>query len=264
MKSIKRFFKRNSHSFIFKGLAGLGRSMNRFYENRNHDIYSNGELTVLKKLAKTNPKIIIDGGANIGKYSLILNKIIPDSTIYSFEPVTDTFEILKQNVKDFNNIIHVNKGLFNENCTKEINIFSSNTHSSIYDIEGISYSPLKKTNIDLISGDDFMAENKIEKIDFLKLDLEGAEYNALEGFSKNLKAGNIRLIQFEFGYINITTKKLLIDYYNFFEKYNFIVGKIFPKILEFRKYDSKYEDFLGPNFVAVHKSDIELINLLSK
>jgi hypothetical protein len=72
------------------------------------------------------------------------------------------------------------------------------------------------------------------------------------------------MVQFEYGYINITTKRLLIDYYNFFEKYDYLVGKIFPKIVEFRKYNLIYEDFLGPNFIAVKKTETELIKLLSK
>jgi hypothetical protein len=45
---IKRIFKRNAHPPVFKMLAGAGRAMNRLYKNRNHDIYSNGELVVLK------------------------------------------------------------------------------------------------------------------------------------------------------------------------------------------------------------------------
>ncbi len=263
MKTIKRFFKNNSHNFIFKNLAGLGRSVNRFYENRNHDIYSNGELNILKNISKLNPKTLFDGGANIGKYSLVLNSTISDATIFSFEPVLETFNILKNNTINFQNITPINKGLYKENCNKEINIFSSNTHSSLYDIEGISYKPLNKINIELIRGDDFMEHYHIDKIDFLKLDLEGAEFDALSGFEKNLKAGNIRAIQFEYGYINITTKILLIDYYNFFEKYNYIVGKIFPKKVEFRKYEFTHEDFIGPNFIAIKKDDLEMLKLLS-
>ena len=64
----------NSHGFIFKPLAGFGRSLNRFYENRNHDAGNNGELTVLRKLSKINPSVILDVGANIGEYvTLALN-----------------------------------------------------------------------------------------------------------------------------------------------------------------------------------------------
>ena len=49
MLRLKRLFKRNSHNNLLKALAGFGRAINRLYENRNHDIYSNGELTLLKK-----------------------------------------------------------------------------------------------------------------------------------------------------------------------------------------------------------------------
>jgi len=263
MGILKRYFKRKSHSPIFKVLAGFGRSLNRFYENRNHDIYSNGELVVLKKLAKSNPKTLFDGGANVGKYSKQLIKFMPDSSIYAFEPVKTTFVILTENLKNKGKVITINKGFYKENCSKEINIFDSNTHSSLYEKDGFNYSPNSKTNIELIKGDDFLIENNITDLDFLKIDIEGAEYDALMGFKKHIAEGAIKIIQFEYGYLNISSKKLLIDFYQFFELHNYKVGKIFPEIVEFRKYDLKYEDFLGPNYVAVHNSEIELIKRLS-
>ena len=259
---IKRIFKRNTHNPVFKILAGAGRAVNRLYENRNHDIHSNGELTVLKKLAAFNPQVIIDGGANIGDYSRRAGNLAKNCRIYSFEPVKDTFNLLVSNLKDQKNIIPLNKGFYSENCIKKINLFPSHTHSSLYDIQGLSYNPVNTTEIELITGDSFLEENGIDTIDLLKLDLEGAEYDALVGFENALKWGKIKLIQFEFGYINITTKKLLIDYYKFFDTFNYRVGKIFPKTVEFRKYEFKYEDFLGPNYIAVKKSETGLIERL--
>jgi FkbM family methyltransferase len=263
MGILKRYFKRKSHSTIFKYLAGFGRALNRFYENRNHDIYSNGELVVLKKLAKSNPKIIFDGGANIGKYSKKLIKYMPHSSIYAFEPVKTTYDILTENLKEQGRIITINKGFYRENCSKEINLFDSNTQSSLYEKDGFKYSPNAKTNIELIKGDDFLIENNITNLDFLKIDIEGAEYDALMGFEKYIARGAIKIIQFEYGYLNISSKKLLIDFYQFFEKHNYKVGKIFPEIVEFREYELKYEDFLGPNYLAVLNSEIELIKRLS-
>ena len=263
MASLKRFLKRNSHSKFFKILAGFGRSLNRLYENRNHDVYSNGEFTVLKKIAKLNPKVIIDGGANIGKYSLLIQNTNPQATTYAFEPVKETYEILTKNIEQYSNIVAIRKGLYKEETSMEINLFDSNTHSSIFDInKGITESN-KNTTIELIKGDSFLNDAKIDYVDFLKLDVEGAEYDAIVGFEESLKSGKIRAIQFEYGYINIVTKKLLIDFYNLFEKYGYIIGKIFPKTVEFRKYSYKGEDFLGPNFIAVKKTDFEIINLLS-
>jgi FkbM family methyltransferase len=262
MTQVKRFFKRNSHNGLFKALAGFGRSLNRFYENRNHDIYSNGELTVIKKLAKHNPMVIIDGGANTGSYSLLINKLCPGSLVYSFEPVKSTFEKLKENVADYNNIIPLNKGLFNDNCTREINLYESNIHSSLYDIQGLPYESKGRHTIELICGDDFVKDQNIGDIDLLKIDVEGAEYDAILGFERHIEKGKIKAIQFEYGYINIFTKKLLIDYYNYFEGKGYVIGKIFPKVVEFRKYEFKYEDFLGPNFIAVKKTETGLISSL--
>jgi FkbM family methyltransferase len=262
--SLKRTFKRNSHNGVFKALAGFGRSLNRLYENRNHDIHSNGEKVVLEKISRINPSVIIDGGANVGDYSLMVNSIIPGCKVYSFEPVESTFSILKNNTGDISNIIAVNKGLFKENCSKEINLYVSNEHSSIYDIQGMGLNSEEKQNIELIRGDDFLRENNLNIVDFLKLDIEGAEYDALLGFSESIEKGKIKIIQFEYGYINITTKKLLIDYYTFFETYGYTIGKVFPKYVEFRKYDFKFEDFIGPNFIAVKNTEIELISMLGK
>ena len=262
MSKIKILFKRNSHNKFFKVLAGFGRALNRLYENRNHDINSNGELSVLKKLSKINPSVIFDGGANIGKYSLLVNKLIPDTLIYSFEPVTDTFEILKKNVGEVDKIIPVGRGLYKNTCTKEINIFTSNTHSSLIDIQKGKNKTKEKQMIELIKGDDFMKKNKISEIDFLKLDVEGVEYDAILGFEDHIENGKIKMIQFEYGYINISTKRLLIDFYTYLESKGYLIGKIFPKTVEFRKYELKHEDFIGPNFIAVMKTETELIDLL--
>ena len=208
--------------------------------------------------------IIVDGGANTGDYSLSINKFIPNCKIYSFEPVESTFRQLVDNVKDCQNVIPLKKGLFKENCFKEINVFNSHAHCSLYDIEGLHYHPSQKLVIELVRGDDFMKKNKIDHIDFLKLDIEGSEFDALKGFEDSIKRANIKAIQFEYGYINISTKRLLIEYYKFFESNGYVIGKIFPKQVEFRKYEFKYEDFLGPNFIAVSKSESRLIDLLSQ
>jgi FkbM family methyltransferase len=264
MLTLKQIFKRNTHNAFFKVLAGFGRSMNRLYENRNHDTHSNGELTILKKISTFSPLVIIDGGANIGGYSLHADQFNPGCKIFAFEPVEPTFQMMSQTVKDHKNIVPVMKGLYSENCTKEINVFPSHTHSSIYDIQGLSYESDKKLKIELVRGDDFLKEQHIDSIDLLKLDVEGAEFDALTGFENSIRDGKIKAIQFEYGYINISTKKLLIDYYTFFEANGYILGKIFPKKVEFRKYEFKYEDFLGPNFIAVKKTETELINMLSK
>ena len=264
MIAAKRIYKRNSHNVFFKAMAGFGRALNRLYENRNHDIYSNGELSLIKKLSKLKPSVIIDGGANIGKYSLIIHEFIPGATIYSFEPVKKTFEELKENVGSIEKINPIEKGLYSDNCTREINIFSSSTHSSLIDIQDLHKKSNKKQTVELVKGDDFMRNHQINEVDLLKLDLEGAEYDAIMGFNEHIEKGKIKMIQFEYGQVNILTRKLLADFYEYFESKGYRVGKIYPKTVEFRKYKPKHEDFLGPNFVVVKETETELIKLLAR
>ncbi len=263
MSQLKILFKKNTHSPLFKALAGFGRSMNRFYENRNHDSRSNGEIVIIQKIQQLKPSLIIDGGANVGSYSQLLRKYT-SAVIHAFEPVESTYQKLCKNLEKQENTFLHHTGLFKENCSKEINLYKSSTHSSIYESHGINAEPSAKTTIKLIKGDDFMKEHSITHIDFLKLDLEGAEYDALEGFQEALSNQAITAVQFEYGYINVITKKLLFDYYQFFEQYGYQIGKIFPRTVEFRRYNFMYEDFLGPNFIAVRKQDKALIQLLER
>lgn len=263
-RSLKRCFKKNTHNRFLGAIAAFGITWNRFYENRNHDIYSNGELVVLKKLSKFKPKVIFDVGANIGAYSEAVNKTCPDAQIYAFEPVKDTFKLLEENLKDKDSVKIFNNGISDKKQTVEFQIYPSNTHSSIFKIHGAPDNQGKISKVNLIKGDDFMKENNIDFIDLLKIDTEGAEMDVLQGFREAFKNKQIGLVQFEYGYINITSKKLLVDFYEFFEEFGYHVGKIYPKRVDFREYKILHEDFIGPNFLAIHPDKVDLKKVLSK
>lgn len=264
MKFIKRWAKRNSHSVILKPLAGLGKSINRLYENRNHDHQSNGELTVLRKIGKIQPNIILDIGANVGEYAILTSKACPSANLFCFEPVSSTYNTLKANLDKagVQNAQLINKGLSDKAEKVGINLYDASAHSSIYDIKGLGNRAAQHETIEVITGDSFMKDNGIHFIDFIKMDIEGAEMRALQGFSHAFEQKKIRAIQFEYGYINITTKDLLSDFYDFFNLYGYQLGKIYPKAVEFREYSFKYEDFMGPNYIAIRKEDTELKKIL--
>jgi FkbM family methyltransferase len=264
VKVFKRFFKRNTHNLLFKALAGFGRSMNRFYENRNHDIFSNGESFVLMRLAKLNPSIIFDVGANVGHWAEMATAYCKNAKIYSFEPVPETYQKLINTIEHvgIDNTIAINSGLYKDTISGKINVYTGDEHSSIYEAKEPGVTATKTIDIALIKGDEFIKSNNLDFVDFVKLDVEGAEYDALLGLESTLSEHKIRMVQFEYGYINIATRILLIDCYEFFTKHGYIVGKLYPNKVEFRDYAFKHEDFIGPNFIAVRKTDIELIELL--
>ena len=82
-------------------------------------------------------------------------------------------------------------------------------------------------------GDEFLAQEGIAAIDFLKLDVEGAEHLVLQGLEANLRKQSVRFVQFEYGQKDILTHFLLRDFYHLFGSYGYIVGKIFPDYVEF-------------------------------
>ena len=260
VKMIKRIFKRNTHNVVFKFLAGAGRSFNRFYENRNHDIHSNGESYLLKQVAKLNPAMMFDVGANIGEYARLASKHCAAAKLYCFEPVHETFVKLKETTAGNPHIAAMPMGLFSERGCRQINLYPSNAHSSLYDID-------KKAShvqsIDLNTGDYFMAEHGIDFVDLLKIDVEGAEMDVLLGFKEAFTNQCIRIVQFEYGHLNIISRQLLIDHYDFFDSCGYLVGKLYPHGVDFRSYELKHEDFIGPNYVAVRKTDKAALEILS-
>ena len=262
MNALKKAFKKNSHNLLFKLISDFGRSIYRIYENRNHHIDCNGESNVLRLLSKTNPKVIVDIGANEGEYSEHAAIHNPGSQIHAMEPVPSTYESLKKHVAAYENVKCHCLGGYKVSGSKVINYYKESGHSSLEDVSHINGAASRQIEIQLISGDEFMKQEGIEQIDFLKIDVEGVELDVLYGFEKAIANNRIKAIQFEYGNINIICKTLLYDFYQYFVSKGYVVGKVYPKYVDFRPYQYKHEDFIGPNFVAVLEEEKELIRVL--
>jgi FkbM family methyltransferase len=125
--------------------------------------------------------VVIDCGANIGMFSLFAaNKNA--SRVISFEPVHHAFDLLDKNIyiNDFNKTEFIVEkfGLSNDTAKVKISINDKNVGSNSI----IGYIDSQKAElIDVIKLDDYIRNNKINKIDFIKADIEGAERLMLEG-----------------------------------------------------------------------------------
>jgi hypothetical protein len=99
----------------------------------------------------------------------------------------------------------------------------------------------------------------------LKVDFEGAEHIVFNGFSESFKTGSISAVQFEFGMVNIYSKFLLKDFWEFFSKHGFVLGPVMPQGIYFKEYNTRDENFQGPpNFFAVHKSKPKIIEAVRR
>jgi FkbM family methyltransferase len=124
--------------------------------------------------------LIIDIGSNIGLSILYFKKLYPLSTIVGFEPDPEIFAILLKNLKEFE-AAKVN--VYNSAAWKfdgELSFYSEGALSgSLYKIENS-----KAIKVPALDINKFISERDI---DFLKIDVEGAEYDILNHIKKHLK-----------------------------------------------------------------------------
>ena len=197
MKSIKnKFFKSTINLIGNKGLSKnfLGKFAKKYLVDncKTSEIYVNeckmflDENDVMQlslfdyepvetKIVKENIKkndVVVDVGANIGYYTLLMAK--NNAVVHSFEPESKNFNLLQKNVSVNNfssNVTLYNKAVSNFNGSSKLVLseFSPGQHKLLNSRFGTKSIDIEVTMIDL------------DKIDFAKIDVEGAEFNVLKG-----------------------------------------------------------------------------------
>lgn len=157
------------------------------FEAFSFDQYELEDSEMLYKLVKNND-VIFDIGANIGWYSIHLSKKLTGANIYSFEPIPETFSKLKRNVElnKIDNINIVNIPLSNkvQNLTFYYSPSATGASSSVNISEE---SDIKKLDCTTDTLDLYVTKNNIERIDFIKCDVEGSELFVFQGGIESIK-----------------------------------------------------------------------------
>lgn len=126
--------------------------------------------------------VIFDIGAHIGYYSIVLAKHFPNARIFAFEPILNTFSILEKNIRanSLQNIHAFNYGLSDKPKDTFFYYFKdgSTLASQIY---LLGYSKTQKIKCHLERLDDVISSLGIEKLNFIKCDIEGEELAAIQG-----------------------------------------------------------------------------------
>jgi len=129
----------------------------------------------------SNAKYIIDAGANIGLAALYFQRCFPGAQIISIEPVTENFHLLKLNTSGYKNITCYHNGLWD----KKSNLKITNT------TEGNWAFMVEETDEDgdicAISINDILKASPTDKIDVLKMDIEGSEKEVFESCTEWIK-----------------------------------------------------------------------------
>jgi FkbM family methyltransferase len=258
----RRFIASNRERRSIRALHQLAAFVETGYENEDWDMYSNGETRLFRRLAPVRLETLFDVGANIGGWSVEALKTWQGSHIHAFEVAAPTFRRLVQRVEGLclSPQMTLNcVGLSDVSGSREMYYFPEQPQLTC-DMPRHPHAASTPFQAQLVQGDEYVAEHGIETIDFLKIDVEGAEHRVLKGLRNTLDAGCIHCIQFEYGAFSIQTRVLLADYYQMLDS-RYWIGKIFPSGVEFRDYHWTMESFRFSNFFCVSRNRPDLKEL---
>lgn len=142
---------------------------------------------ILKKILRPD-NVFLDVGANIGYFSLLVANYSPTIKVISFEPVSELFQKLNENISinSIKNITTVNTAVGDTN--EEIEMFiSANDNLGMSSFQQPENYSGKKEKVKVVTIDDWFITSGLTKIDLVKLDIEGSELAALKGMRMMLQ-----------------------------------------------------------------------------
>jgi FkbM family methyltransferase len=236
---------------VVRGRDGAPSSLRNFERN--------GEARVLRQL-RGDLHVVFDVGANVGDWT----RHALDAGaghVHAFEISPATSASLAERYRSEERITVNAFGLSDQAGTITIRHFPD--HPKLTTVTDYPHdAPSTAVDVPVRTGDDYLAEVGVDRIDFLKLDVEGAEEQVIKGFASAFDRGAVGVVQFEYGQVAILTKYLLRDFYNDMTSRGFEVGRIEADSVAFGPYDMAMETFADSNWIAVHASRRGLIDRL--
>ncbi len=153
--------------------------------------------TALVKNEVKNGDVVLDLGANIGYYTLILADAVGDTgKVFAFEPDPSNFSLLKKNVEinGYKNVILARKAVSNK--TGKTRLYVCDEDVGWHSIHEYSYCN-RSTEVETIRLDDYFKDQD-NGINFIKMDIVGAEFEAIGGMPLLLQRNNKLKIVTEF------------------------------------------------------------------
>jgi FkbM family methyltransferase len=187
---------------------------------------------IKEKLSSFNFDVILDVGANTGQTAKKLAEALPSTRVFCIEPVKDTFEKLKSNLRTGNFSCH-NLALGSVNGFSELVVGHHHTMNSLKQPEFGSAGNESKNLIVVKMLDTFCKDQSIDKISYLKIDTEGFDLEVLKGSRLMLSEKRIAFVEVEAG---MNPENLyhvsLTDLKNYLESLDYYLFGIYEQVHE--------------------------------
>ena len=207
---------------------------------------------------RPNPTVF-DVGANRGEWSRrMAERFDYRCRIFQFEPSSHCQTVLRESKTPGAELI----GAAVANTSGRAVLYSPHPGSPIASRHArrdsyLQADRLLEEEVSVVTLDEVISQRKIEVVDFIKLDVEGDDFAALQGSRKSLAAGRVRALSFEFGSGQINSRTFFHDFWDLLRSHGFVVKRICPggPLLTIEEYYEDLEYFRGAtNYLAVHRS----------
>lgn len=202
-------------------------------KNSSKDLFSSTKF-LRENLNSKHPLVILDVGANRGQSAQRYLKLFPGCRIHSFEPFKESYDILKQ--IQYDNLSTYQYGLSDRNEIQTFYLNGASPTNSLLKIDErapdvwgdlAALRAKSITTCEFRTLDWFLETHDLNNVNFMKLDVQGAEFKVLNGATKALKEKKIGLVQIEFLFVPTYQEQKSFDYYiEFFKRYNYQLSMI--------------------------------------
>lgn len=189
---------------LFKLMGKRGYFLMQYYAKKKDiegKLVEEPEMVLFPNILKED-SVSLDIGANFAYHTVRYAQLSPKGKVYAFEPIPFTFKVCQKIVKHYHlpQVEVFQKGVGNENKTVTFSVplqdFGAMSAGQAHlgarnnELEGkekhYKFSKSQEIEAEIIRIDDFLLP-KLTRLDYVKMDIEGAEYFALQGMEKTLK-----------------------------------------------------------------------------
>lgn len=152
-------------------------------------------LTALLKELIEPGMVVVDGGANVGCFTMLAAKLVGEAgRVYAFEPVPQTFELLRRGVElnGYRNVTATCAALSDRAGTETLHLDRTNLGAPSFRAGNVADRG-GAVEVPTVALDEFLAGRE-ERIDLLKLDTQGAEGLVLAGARRLLGGEGLRVV----------------------------------------------------------------------
>jgi FkbM family methyltransferase len=213
------------------------------------------EVTVAVRCLPDAGAVVFDVGARVGVWSraLLARAGSKVGRIYAFEPASPHRAALAELPADVVEHVAMAVSATNGHAT----LFADGAGSVLASLHrrrlghfGLAH--VAQEEVSTVTLDAFCGQRGIERIDFLKMDIEGHELEALRGAERLLRERRIEALSFEFGGCNIDSRTYFQDFWYLLTGVGFRLGRVLPggRVARITSYAESLEAFATTTYLA--------------